>query len=637
MDTRTMKFSKSFLDKYPDYPKAWNTNPYAYFVFKRTYARVKENGSLESWKDTLVRCIEGAQSIGADYTQEEMEKLFDYMFNLKAIYSGRMLWRLGTQDKLSKYGDALNNCWSVSLDSVQAFCFLFEQLMLGGGVGYSIRRQDIAQLPKVKPTVTVKHEPTKDADFIVPDSREGWVRLLREVLTSFLHTGKSFTYSTILIRSAGTPIKGFGGVASGPNVLVDGITNICGILSSRSGKKLRSIDVLDIANIIGSIVVSGNVRRSAQIALGDADDILFLNAKRWDTGSIPNWRSYSNNTIYADTYAYLTPQFWEGYFGNGEPYGLFNLKLAQTNGRLGEYIEDNCEMLNPCGEQTLESYECCNLAEIPLNNVDSLEEFKEIATLLYKTQKAVAAMPYLYEETEKVVHKNMRLGLSITGITQSLDKLQWLDIVYTYLRRFDEAWSVKKGYPKSIKLTCVKPSGTVSLLTNSTPGVHPAFAEYYIRRVRIQSDHFLVDTARKHGYHVEYVRQFNGDLDYSTSIIEFPVHVPNAIYAKDMSAIDQLELVKTIQTLWADNAVSVTVYYKIEEIPLIQEWLKANYEQSVKSVSFLLHTGHNFAQAPYEEITQEDYEKRSKSFIPIVAEVGSIVEEECATGACPIR
>jgi ribonucleotide reductase alpha subunit len=422
-------------------------------------------------------------------------------------------------------------------------------------------------------------------------------------------------------------------------ILVEGIEQITKILQSREGKKLRSVDVLDICNIIGSIVVAGNVRRSAEIALGDSDDVLFLRAKRWDLGSIPNTRRFSNNTIYADSYDYLLPEFWDGYKGNGEPYGLFNLSLSQTQGRLGEFIEDQCEMLNPCGEQTLESYECCNLAEIPLNNVRSLEELKEIARLLYKTQKAVAAMPYIYEQTEKIVHKNMRLGQSITGITQSLDKLVWLDETYEYLREFDDYWSAENGWNKSIKLTCVKPSGTVSLLTGSTPGVHPAFAKYYIRRVQVASDSPLVAYMNIHGYHTEYLRKLDGTFDYTTKVIEFPVYFERAVYAKDMTAVRQLELVRAIQEEWSDNAVSVTVYYRKEEIPEIQKWLQENYETSVKSVSFLLHSDHGFDQAPYEEITEEQYNTILDNLFELTPfnDYVDMSEDECVSGLCPVR
>lgn len=210
-----------------------------------------------------------------------------------------------------------------------------------------MKRADINELPRVKTNVTVRHESTKDADFIVPDSRQGFVSLLRKVLDAYFYTGESFIYSTILVRGKGEAIKGFGGKAAGPLPLIDGIDKIVKIFQSREGKKLRSIDVLDIANIIGSIVISGNVRRSAQIAVGDSDDVLFLRAKRWDLGNIPNWRAFSNNTISADSVDYLTDEFWQGYNGNSEAYGLFNKKLAESYGRLGERIKDKCELPNP--------------------------------------------------------------------------------------------------------------------------------------------------------------------------------------------------------------------------------------------------------------------------------------------------
>jgi len=307
-----------------------------------------------------------------------------------------MLWQLGT-DTVRRIGAAsLLNCWFVAIREPKDFCFLFDQLMLGGGVGFSVRREDVHEFPRVKLGVTVDHQKTADADFIVPDSREGWVRLLGELLNAYFVTGRSFKYSTILIRSKGEPIRGFGGVASGPAALVEGIDRIGRVLAERAGKTLRSVDALDIANIIGSVVVAGNVRRSAEIALGDPDDVLFLRAKRWDLGNVPTWRSMSNNSIYADNYSHIMEHVWDGYAGNGEPYGFFNLPLARKCGRLGDEFKDNCEGLNPCGEQALASYECCNLSEIFLNRVESQEQLIECATLLYKTQKAVAACNYHY-------------------------------------------------------------------------------------------------------------------------------------------------------------------------------------------------------------------------------------------------
>lgn len=631
--------TKSFLRPYSSRKIPWGFGGLGYVVYKRTYARVKPDGTTEEWPETIARCIVGAQELGAGYTREEAEELFDHMFNLRCAFAGRMLWQLGTST-IAKIGAAsLLNCWFVAIREPKDFGFLFDNLMLGGGVGFSVRREDVHELPRVKLDVGVTHNKVNDADFIVPDSREGWVSLLRQVLGAFFKTGKSFSYSTILVRSRGEPIKGFGGTASGPAILVEGVDKICRVLRAREGKKLRSVDALDIANIIGSIVVAGNVRRSAEVALGDPDDVLFLRAKRWDLGSTPTWRAMSNNSIYADKYDHIMEHVWDGYAGNGEPYGFFNLPLSRKQGRLGDEIADNCEGLNPCGEQALASYECCNLSEIYLNNIQTEEQLSKIAVLLYKTQKAVAAAPYHYEETNKIVHKNMRLGLGITGICQSSEKLAWLSKAYRGLRAFDKKWSKERGYPCSIKLTTVKPSGTLSLLAGSTPGVHPAFSSYYIRRVRLSSDDNLCAQLRELGFPVGALQNQDNTLDHSTAVVEFPCAAGEGVtVAKDMSAVQQLELVKRIQTNWSDSSVSVTVYYRPEELDAIKAWLREHYADSVKSVSFLLHKDHNFKQAPYEEITKEQYEERIKAVKPI-AEVnaGEVITDECDQGGCPVR
>jgi len=630
-----------FLAKYKDKTPPFGFNGLGYVVYKRTYSRINPDGSNEEWYETVARCINGAQEIGAGYTKDEAERLFDHMFNLRCNMAGRMLWQLGTSGIKRYGGNGLLNCWFVQMNEPEDFCFLFENLMLGGGVGFSVSREDVYELPKVQEGVKITHLNTKDADFIVPDSREGWVALLRRLLKSFFVTGRSFSYSTIIVRGYGEKIQGFGGTASGPGILVEGIANITKTLQSREGKKLRSIDVLDVCNIIGSIVVSGNIRRSAQIALGDPDDYLFIRAKRWDLGHIPNWRALSNNTIFADDYTHITNDVWEGYHGNGEPYGLFNVKLAQRIGRVGEHRKDNCQGVNPCAEIALADKECCNLSELYLNNVQSKEELIDCAKLLYKAQKAVCNLNFIHEETNKIVHKNMRIGVGCTGICQSFHKLEWLNEAYKALRVFDKEWSKKQGYNESIKLTTVKPSGTLSLLAGATPGIHPAYSRYYIRRVRMSSDDKLIDVCKKRGYKVDYVSNFDGTVDHATMVVEFPCFAGNDVMlAKDMTAIKQLDLVKQMQTVWADNAVSVTVYYKKEEIPEIKKWLKEHYKENIKSVSFLLHSEHGFDQAPYEEITEDRYKELIAGLKDITkTNIGTedLNVEECSKGVCPIK
>ena len=511
-------------------------------------------------------------------------------------------------------------------------------------MGFSVKKEDIHELPKIRKDVVVTHKATNDADFIVPDSREGWVALLRNVLTSFFDTGKSFTYSTILVRGAGEHIAGFGGTASGPVILIEGIEKIIHVIKKRENKKLRSIDVLDIANIIGSVVVAGNVRRSAEISIGDPDDYHFLRAKRWDLGNIPNWRAMSNNTIAADSYEQISDTVWEGFKGNGEPYGLFNLPLAQKYGRLGEEKKDTGELTNPCAEIILGDKECCNLSELYLNNISSQEELLEAATLLYKTQKAICDLPFIHEETNEIVHKNMRIGIGVTGICQSLNKLEWLDPTYKALRKFDKVWSKQCGWPESIRLTTVKPSGSLSLLAGSTPGVHPGFSRFFIRRVRMSSGDALVSTCRQLGYHIEYAKNFDGTESRDTVVVSFPCeYSAETVLAKDMKATDQLELVKKMQTLWSDNSVSVTVYYKKEELSEIREWLKNNYTNCLKTVSFLLHSEHGFVQAPYEQIDEVKYNELKRKIKPLTNVMIGYSEEELgglgceAGGVCPVK
>lgn len=645
--TNSVSITDEIVSKYHGQQPPWGFNGLGEIVYLRTYSRpVEGQGRNETWPETLKRVINGAIEIGVPYTQEQAEILFDHMFNLRCSFSGRALWQLGTPLVKKFNGASLNNCFFVNIETINDFEFLFEHLMLGGGVGFSVERSKVHEFPKVKSNISITHERTNDADIIVPDSREGWNRLVHAVLKSYFYTGKSFSYSTILIREFGAPLNTFGGTASGPGALIEGVSDICKVMENRSGKKLRSVDVLDIANIIGRIVVSGSSRRSAQIAIGDPDDILFLRAKNWGSGNVPGWRANSNNSIYADGYDEIMPELWKGYDGSGEPYGLLNRKLARTVGRLGEKRPDpSVEGFNPCAEIALGDGESCNLATIFLPNVESQEQFLKISHLLYLCQKQITSLNYPYEKTNKITKKNRRLGQSVTGILQSTEEqLKWLSPGYEYLRELDTEYSAKNDIPKSIRLTTVQPSGTLALLPGVTPGIHPAYARYYIRRVRFGAADPLVDDCRKRGYKVVPDIGIDGREDRTRWVVEFPAKSPDsAVLAKDMTAIQQLEWVKKMQTDWADNAVSVTVYYRPEELSEIKNWLKDNYDDSVKSVSFLLHADHNFPLAPYEEITKEEYATLISNINMAVPVGSSAIESDmlddpsCETGACPVR
>lgn len=540
------------------------------------------------------------------------------------------------------------NCSFVTINSpIRPFTWAFDMLMLGSGVGVNIQREYVYKLPPVNEAfVGPKREDHASASFIVPDTREGWVELLKRTLESAFESssGTGFTYSTQLVRGKGAPIKGFGGTASGPEDLVWGIGEISRILEDRRGKQLRPIDCLDIINIIGYVVVAGNVRRSAIIAIGDHDDIQYLRAKRWDLGGIPKWRAMSNNSVVCPDVALLPDEFWKGYEANGEPYGLINLRLARSCGRIGDtqYKDKRIRGFNPCAEQGLEDFETCCLAEIFLPNIPDNETLLDLAKLLYRVNKHSLALPCHHSETETVVHKNMRMGIGVTGYLQATEEQRsWLSECYEKLREFDVEYSKANNFPPSIKLTTVKPSGTLSLLPGVTPGVHPAFSQYLIRTIRISSNSKLVDVCKQHGYPVEYLKELDGSENRSTVVVSFPFAYPEGtVTAQEVSAIGQLEWVKRLQTEWSDNAVSCTVYYKPEELPELREYLLKNYSKNFKSLSFLRHTGHGFLQAPLQEITKEEYDELVARTTPITR-LESVVEfdssDECATGVCPIK
>jgi adenosylcobalamin-dependent ribonucleoside-triphosphate reductase len=619
-----------------------------YPTYKRTYARKlkeEDNSPTEEFDQTVDRIVKACdKQLGCGFSKEEEQDVRDMMMNLEGSVAGRFLWQLGTKtvDKLGL--PSLQNC-AVTLvnEPVKPFTWAMDMLMLGCGVGFNIQREYVYELPKPK-KVKITRLDTKDADYIVPDTRTGWVELLQKTLEAHFINGKGFTYSTVCIRGKGTLIKGFGGVASGPEDLCWGITEITKLLNSRAVKKVRPVDCLDVMNIIGMIVVSGNVRRSAQIAIGDMDDLQFLNAKRWDLGNIPNWRAMSNNSVVCNDFSLLPEQFWQGYKGNGEPYGLINLKLARTIGRTGDtnYPDLNVIGFNPCAEQSLEDKETCCLAETFLPNIKSEERLHQVLRNLYRIAKHSLALPCHQAETEAIVHKNMRMGIGITGYLQATEEQrQWLPEAYKMLRAFDVEYSAKNSFPTSIKLTTVKPSGTLSLLAGVTPGAHPGYSQYHIRRIRIASNNPMVEVCRKNGYPVEFQRNFDGSDDRNTVVVSFPCSFPEGTkLAKDMTAIDQLEVIKRLQTEWSDNAVSVTIYYRKEELDGIKVWLASNYNECLKTVSFLLHSEHGFDQAPLEEITKEQFEELSSKVTKLesLSFTGDFeMDAECASGVCPIK
>lgn len=610
-------------------------------VYRRTYAR-KDSGVLENWDQTVERVVEGNVR-GKNVPDSEIQQLLKFAKERKAGPAGRGFWFSGAPSHPKIGGAALSNCWFLLGNEWNNFVIAQDLLMLGGGVGLSVEHQYVSKLPKVKKDVVVTHVHSNDADFIVPDSREGWCELTSRFLESHFVTGKSFTFSTICLRGKDEPIKGFGGSASGPRPLVEFIEGLSKILGARAGRSIRPVDAADILTSIGQLVVSGNVRRSAIIILGDCWDKEYLKSKRWDLGQIPAHRSNANYSVICEDVDDLHPLFWKTY-EHGEPFGIVNRTTIQKYGRMGELKPDTAVGVNPCSEACLENGEPCNLAEIALPNLESVEDFEQAARLMLRYTKRVTTEKYHHKISDEVIKRNRRVGIGITGCLASpLFTPDTLDRVYAVIQDEDKKYSAELGVPLSKRTTVVKPSGTMSKVMDCMgyEGIHAAFSRYMIQRVRFSSSDALIPKLREAGHYMEPQSNF-GTVDAGTMVVDFYQQAPNncPVADEDWTTWQQLDILKMVQRHWADQAVSVTVYYRKEEIPQIKVWLAENL-QYLKTISFLCHNDHGFAQAPKEAITKTQYEKLSSKIKPIefedVGEGGMLEDLECVGGVCPVR
>ncbi len=620
--------------------KPWSN--LAQVVYKRTYSR-KDSGLTENWADTVERVIRGNVR-GHNVSEKEIQRLRYFMTERKASPAGRGVWYSGSPGHEKLGGVALNNCWFLTAKDWINFVIAQDLLMLGGGVGMSVETEFSSRLPVLKRGVQVVHKPTKDADFIIPDSREGWNELTRRVLEAFFVTGSSFSYSTVCVRGAGEAIKGFGGQASGPGPLVSFVEKLCGVLVAREGKRCRPIDAADILCAIAEMVVSGNVRRSALIILGDPWDKEFLKAKRWDLGTLPTQRSNANFSVVAEDVDDLHPLFWATY-EHGEPFGIVNRTNIRKFGRMGELKKDTAVGVNPCAEATLENGEPCNLQELPLPNLSGPEEFEEAARLMHRYGKRVTTERYHHALAQSVVERNRRVGTGITGCLQApqLFNPAVLDRVYAAIQEENISYSAELGINPSIRTTVIKPSGTLSKVFDvQAEGLHCGFSRYMIQRVRFAANDPALPHLRAAGHHMEPIIRLDGSFDHGTLVVDFYVECPAELPCADegFNTWKQLDVLLMAQKHWCDQAASVTVYYRKEEIPEIKEWLRANL-RLLKTISFLCHNDHGFLQAPKEAISREKYEELSASIrsIDLAHDVGGtdLDSLECAGGACPIK
>ncbi|HUT79554.1 MAG TPA: fused protease/ribonucleoside-triphosphate reductase [Candidatus Bathyarchaeia archaeon] len=628
----------SFVEIYKNITPPFGFNGLGELTYMRTYSRLKEDGTNEKWYETVRRVVEGTYSIqkrhifkydlGWDKAKatRSAEEMYDRMFNMKFLPAGRGIWAMGS-DSVEKKGlfQTLNNCAFVSTenlvtDKTKPFLFMMDMEMLGVGVGFDVKGAGKLKIksPRKSNVTTV---------WQILDSREGWVESLDLLLSAYFDGDKEWEFDYSKIRIAGEPIAGFGGKSAGPKPLRKLHTELKHLLEKRISEYLTITDITDIMNMIGVCIVAANVRSSAQIVFGDPNSEEFLKLKdyEWDSeketyhGSNVHRAAYgwtSNNSVFAELgmdYSKLSIQTAR----NGEP-GYVWLDNMRSYGRMKDESngkDSRAVGSNPCSEQTLESYEMCCLVDVfPTRNED-IKDFKRTLKFAYLYAKTVTLGKTSWVETNRVQLRNRRIGTSLTGIAEFVDKngieqfRLWCNEGYEILKYYDTVYSEWFAVPKSIKITSVKPSGTVSILAGVTPGMHYPESNYYIRRIRLSTTSDLINSIKEAGYRVE---ASTHDPE-NTLIVEVPTAIEGVRTVDQVNLWEQLSLAAFLQEHWADNQVSCTITFKPEEANQIGPAL--NYFQyKLKGVSFLPKTETGaYSQMPYEEITKEEYETLSKN------------------------
>jgi hypothetical protein len=521
--------------------------------------------------------------------------------------------------------------------------------MLGVGVGFDDKGAD--------KDFTI-YEPQPDTDpIVIPDTREGWVESVATLINAFLKSDcKAPVFDYKEIRPAGTPIKTFGGTAAGHEPLERLHNHIRRIFKDRSGEKLTRKDIADIGNLIGVCVVSGNVRRSAELLLGRLDDKDFLNLKNAEVypernsydPKNPGWAWMSNNSVEVSVGQDLSPII-DGIARNGEP-GVIWMDVTRQYGRLADPINNKdwrAAGYNPCAEQSLESMECCTLVETYLNRHDNLDDFKRTLKFAYLYAKTVTLLPTHWEETNAIMQRNRRIGTSISGVANFADNKglpmlrNWMDIGYTTIQQYDKSYSEWLGIRESIKMTTVKPSGTVSILAGESPGVHwPVGGRYFLRAIRFANSDPMLPLFKMAQYRVEPA----SESPDTTSVVFFPIKSGALRSEKDVSIYEKTALAATAQRYWSDNSVSVTISFDTETEAQHIGTVLHMYDGQLKTVSFLPSGNTVYPQMPYTQITEEEYEQAKMTLFPIDfagvyagMAADAIGESYCTTDFCEVK
>ncbi|CAB4179334.1 RTPR, ribonucleoside-triphosphate reductase, adenosylcobalamin-dependent [uncultured Caudovirales phage] len=630
-------------------------------TFLRTYSRLKADGTKETWVDVCERVINGMYSLQKDHAKTNRlpwsdakaaasaKEAFDRLWNLKWTPPGRGLWVMGTPlVNEQRNSAALQNCAFVSTgsmtktDPAKPFAFLMEASMLGVGVGFDDKGAD--------KDFNI-YAPQQGETYQIPDTREGWVESTAALINSYLKPDtKAPLFNYEAIRKAGEPIKIFGGTAAGPEPLIKLHGYIHSMFKERAGEKVTRRDIADIGNLIGVCVVSGNVRRSAELLIGRIDDEEFLNLKNYDKYPERMTHGWMSNNSVAVNVGDNLDGIIEGIARNGEP-GVIWMDISKQYGRLADPINNKDWRIagyNPCAEQSLESYECCTLVETYLNRHTDLDDFKRTLKFAYLYAKTVTLLPTHWEETNAIMQRNRRIGTSVSGVANFADNKglpilrHWMDEGYKTIKSYDTNYSEWLGIRESIKMTTVKPSGTVSILAGESPGVHwTVGGQYFNRAIRFANSDPMLPLFKLANYRVEPA----SESPDTTSVVFFPIKSSAKRSEKDVSIYEKMALAATAQRYWSDNSVSVTISFDPDTESSAIGTALHMYDGQLKTVSFLPSGNHVYPQMPYTQITEQEYEEQGVmqlfpiDFSGVYAGMAAdaIGEAYCTTDACEVK
>lgn len=679
--------SDEFLRKYKHAPSPMGQ--LGNFVYYRTYSRwIQSENRRENWWETVRRAVEYNCSLFPTNT-DEAEELFDNVYNMRQFLSGRTFWVGGTN--VSEYYPMSNfNCSFEIIDSLESFRDLFYLLMIGSGVGVRILKDDVEKLPKIRTDYELIHqdytpkskkerEDNTSIEFhynntvkiTVGDSKEGWVQSLyyffQLVQSNDYRNIKTIIINYDHVRPIGEKLKTFGGTASGHSSLknmfskIDRVITKAGLIANKKRIKLRTIDCLDIANIIGENVVVGGVRRTAEIVLMDQDDKTCIEAKsnlykqvdgQWIVDKEILHRQMSNNSIFytrKPTRKMLNWQIEQMRY-SGEP--------GWVNAEAGRKRRPNFEGVNPCAEILLDNKGLCNLTTVNVSGF--VEDGKLNKQGLLRAQRLSVRAGFRMTQVElelahwnHVHNRDNLVGTSLTGWQDMVNAIglskeeeaKLLRDLRSVARNEAENYALEIGDNIPVLVTTVKPEGTLSQLPTVSSGVHYSHSPYYIRRVRINATDPLVKVCEELEYPV-FPEVGQSEENCTTKVIEFPVKSPLGKTKYDISAIEQLENYKMFMENYVDHNASITVHVRDHEWKEVEEWVWNNWDDIV-AISFLSLDDSFYEMLPYEQIDEEEYLRRKeemKPFRPSLISKYEVVETQfdigddgCDTGVCPIR